>query len=93
MVRWLGRLMKLLRPDGERSSGLTDLTEWEHAFLERTGRCPDCGTGDLLWGPTGGVSVNVMCSRCGTKFNIGLGQHPDRKVWFAQRIGYKTGGS
>lgn len=35
------------------------------------GDCPCCEClGCLLEGPTGGMSVNVMCSMCGSRFNI-----------------------
>jgi len=33
------------------------------------GKCPDCH-GQLLKGPEGGLSINVMCWDCGHKFNI-----------------------
>jgi len=32
--------------------------------------CPVCGTATLLEGPHGGLCVNVMCSRCRSKWNI-----------------------
>ena len=45
------------------------------------GKCPDCGGRRFLKGPQGGLSVNIKCSRCGSKFNI----CPEAK--FIQRIG------
>lgn len=38
------------------------------------GRCPDCGTeGELLSGPSGGMSQNVGCNHCLMEFNVGFG--------------------
>lgn len=35
------------------------------------GDCPCCESlGCLLEGPQGGMSVNVMCSKCGSRFNV-----------------------
>lgn len=36
--------------------------------------CIDCFTGMLLMGPSGGSSVNLMCSNklCGSRFNVSL---------------------
>jgi hypothetical protein len=41
--------------------------------------CPDCGCPTLYEGPTGGLSVNVKCSKCGHYFNLGF-------PMFSQRI-------
>jgi tRNA(Ile2) C34 agmatinyltransferase TiaS len=39
-------------------------------LLESTGSCPDCGGEDFLEGPSGGMSVNISCEKCGTRFNL-----------------------
>ena len=44
------------------------------------GKCPDCG-GDLLEGPHGGMSVNVKCEKCDSRFNVCM-----VKGTFAERI-------
>lgn len=36
-----------------------------------TGRCPDCkSTAGFFEGPSGGMSVNIMCESCGHEFNF-----------------------
>ncbi len=43
-------------------------------------RCPDCGdSSQFLAGPEGGLSQNIMCGTCKSKFNVAL-------PWFAERI-------
>lgn len=34
--------------------------------------CIDCGSTHLLEGPSGGMSQNIECAKCGHKFNLGL---------------------
>ena len=34
--------------------------------------CPDCGSEELNEGPSGGISTNVQCARCGHWFNMCL---------------------
>jgi len=42
--------------------------------------CPDCkSVGTFLQGPCGGMSMNIMCAECGSKFNWCAG-------FFAERI-------
>lgn len=37
----------------------------------RKNKCPDCKVKDqIMEGPHGGMSVNVRCANCGSKFNI-----------------------
>jgi hypothetical protein len=33
------------------------------------GKCPDCGATDFYEGPSGGMSVNIMCAKCSSWFN------------------------
>lgn len=48
--------------------------------------CPDCGRNHFLRGPAGGLSLNIECAACGSRFNI---MAPDgRDILMAQRIGY-----
>jgi len=56
-----------------------DLTEDEKAILFNYGQCPDCGGEKFLKGPEGGLSENIMCTACKSKFNI-------CPPWFAERI-------
>ena len=32
--------------------------------------CPDCNSVEFYEGPHGGLSVNIKCAGCGSKFNI-----------------------
>lgn len=41
----------------------------DDAALAR-GVCPDCGSSDLYLGPSGGLSVNVLCDACDAEFNV-----------------------
>lgn len=34
------------------------------------GRCPCCGSTELLEGPAGGINVNIACGNCLQEFNI-----------------------
>lgn len=34
------------------------------------GECPDCGSKELLGGPSGGMSQNVGCNHCLMEFNV-----------------------
>lgn len=45
------------------------LTDDEFAFLTRNSTCPDCQRGDLLEGPSGGLSTNLRCGSCSAEFN------------------------
>ena len=33
------------------------------------GRCPDCSGEEFFEGPSGGLSVNIRCGKCGNWFN------------------------
>lgn len=44
------------------------------------GRCPDCGSEKFIPGPRAGLSVNIQCFQCGSKFNISY------IMFFAERI-------
>lgn len=38
------------------------------------GDCPVCDSPEaLMEGPSGGMSMNAMCCRCGTRLNLGFG--------------------
>lgn len=57
--------------------------------------CPDCGCGMFRPGPRGGISQNIECAQCKSRFNVtrwdrNIGDHHQRPglmpiVW-AQRI-------
>lgn len=56
----------------EQHNGIDDriaMTEAEIARLG-AGSCPDCG--GLVWrpGPRGGISQNMECVGCGSRFNV-----------------------
>ena len=42
---------------------------WTHMVKKG---CPDCKTNpmQMLEGPSGGMSTNIKCAECGSKFNI-----------------------
>ena len=61
---------------------LKRIRSWWRGLVERraakgrdealwNGLCPDCG-GRLLEGPSGGLCINMKCSQCGNKFNVGF---------------------
>lgn len=41
------------------------------AALQR-GKCPDCGGGPLIEGPSGGAATNYLCDNCLSEFNLGF---------------------
>lgn len=47
------------------------LTDDELALVYETSHCPDCNVGELLEGPSGGLSINRYCTNtdCGSRFN------------------------
>ncbi len=57
-----------------RKLGIEDVTAEEIVALD-DGKCPDCQGQKFLEGPHGGISVNIECVGCGSRFNIvpGLG--------------------
>lgn len=45
------------------------------------GMCPDCGKEELYNGPSGGMSTNVICGKCGSEFCFSGGGFPlDRTI-------------
>ena len=42
----------------------------EEAEMIWQGNCPCGGEHCLLYGPCGGLSINVKCEKCGQKYNI-----------------------
>ncbi len=45
--------------------------------------CPDCGGGQIIPGPRGGLSQNVHCAGCGSRFNVAKWQG---RVFFVERL-------
>src|SRR5215469_15192280 len=47
------------------------------------GTCPDCGNEEWLEGPSGGMSTNIKCTKCGLWLNhtpvLGLAERIDKK--------------
>mgnify|MGYP006879605599 CR=1 FL=1 len=66
----LEAIKSFLRPTS--SSSVPKVNKFDpvdHVFRQRL--CPCCDSYDsLLSGPTGGMSVNVMCAECGTRLNL-----------------------
>jgi hypothetical protein len=53
------------------------------------GECPDCGNYMIVPGPRGGLSRNVSCDACGSRFNVAPWHfdHAPHNFMFVQRIG------
>jgi hypothetical protein len=52
-----------------------DELDWIKHALENEAYCqlcPDCRSGHLLKGPSGGISRNMMCDNCTSEFNLVL---------------------
>ena len=47
-----------------------EVTEQESCYIAQHMQCPDCGA-VLMEGPCGGLSINVYCSGCPSRFNAG----------------------
>jgi len=66
------------------------MTTADGGLLEafRAGRCPDCGWNHFIPGPRGGMSENLECARCGSRFNVAraIGYDP-AEIVFVERIG------
>ena len=52
------------------------------------GNCPDCRMPKLVPGPRGGLSRNVACDNCGSRFNVApwYFDQPPHNFAFVQRI-------
>jgi len=64
---------------GENALGKNALTVEEKAKLLEEGICPDCDSKTFDRGPEGGLSTNIRCVDCGSKFNV-------CPPYFAERI-------
>lgn len=55
---------------------ICDLVETDNdkikKFMEKTKQCIDCGSTRFYDGPSGGMSQNIKCVRCGHEFNFAL---------------------
>lgn len=38
--------------------------------LTKSGRCPDCAGNTFRRGPSGGLTENIQCCQCGSRFNF-----------------------
>lgn len=56
-------------------------TRLRNAFNRQ--HCPDCGSREFLDGPSGGMSQNIECAECHSRFNIAVFSGT---VLFAERI-------
>jgi hypothetical protein len=62
------------------------------AQLER-GECPDCGGFIFRPGPRGGITQNIECVGCKSRFNVAHWQRVNPRVLiFAQRIESEAAG-
>jgi len=41
-------------------------------YFAKEGRCPDCNGNNFLAGPSGGLSQNIKCNSCKSKFNVAI---------------------
>lgn len=68
-LRLLGERPGDLWGDPWLTRGRGQAAQLVNSFRHR--RCPTCGVlGDLWKGPRGGMSVNVLCGTCGTRYNM-----------------------
>lgn len=65
MLDWL---FKKIRPTSQKSTLHTSNDELTKIFRDEQ-VCPDCGVWEFLEGPSGGMSINIMCDNCGSIFN------------------------
>ncbi len=56
--RWLGKKLQVTPP----------LEKGDLRWLPDYNRCPDCQGELFIHGPEGGMSMNIRCATCGTKF-------------------------
>jgi transcription elongation factor Elf1 len=50
------------------------------------GYCPDCGHRGFVLGPRGGMSTNIECGGCGSRFNIAQTSVSHHVVLWGERI-------
>jgi transcription elongation factor Elf1 len=63
---------KKLSKDGE------PITKWEEDYLTANKwKCPNCESGPLYEGPSGGMSTNIRCRICGQGYNVTPGMGID----------------
>lgn len=85
------KLISFFKPELSKTKG-SRLTTHERNKLEKSLkrggilRCPDCGDGALLEGPSGGMALNCCCIQCGSEFNLSF--WGDQAV-FCERISDK----
>lgn len=72
-------LMQQKDAQGKNAPGVTELTIREKALLLEEQSCPDCGSMTFYKGPEGGLSTNIKCFKCGSKYNV-------CPPYFAERI-------
>jgi hypothetical protein len=63
---------------------MNNLTDAELDAINR-GHCPDCGHRGFVLGPRGGMSINVECGGCATRFNVASSSFSHRIV-MGQRL-------
>lgn len=65
---------------------IQNVTKKEEALL-RQGICPDCGTQGFFEGPSGGSSINIICSNkeCQAKFNM-CGPFTPQRLSFGLKV-------
>lgn len=74
--RW-ALLRHRMRAQPRSSKNRERLTPIEEKILRR-GRCPDCGRDKFREGPSGGMSLNIECAGCGSRFNVDPVFTPER---------------
>ena len=66
LVGMVNYLLKEQKPVQE-GGGLSDR---EKELLLKEQSCPDCGGMTFYKGPEAGLSTNIKCFKCGSKFNV-----------------------
>lgn len=66
---FLGSLVRLFRHEQKSPSPPTTRRVEQ---VKQFTACTFCGTSEFYEGPSGGVSQNIKCAKCGARFNIGL---------------------
>lgn len=71
-----GLELKPKEPEKTKSKDGEKLTAWEKYFIwkqlqeDGTITCPNCETEKMCEGPSGGMSVNIRCPKCGQGINF-----------------------
>ena len=80
-MEWLKNLFGFSKPiPKEKSTDGQIATDYDMTFISK-GKCPNCETGTLYEGPSGGMSTNYRCGTCGQGFNIVIWENKIIRQW------------